>query len=97
MKRHIYTVSRFINPNLSANPFHWIPKGLYQDLRDATNETISSGGTVNNAASGYTNQQMFNSFNSSITTLQGYRTNLLNTTTNTTSGSVTNLFQQYGY
>ena len=90
-------VLEFFDPNLAADPFKWIPKGLYQDLRDATNELIASGGFVNDNVSNYTNQQFFNSFNSGITTMQGYRTNLLNTTTNSTSGSVAILFSAYHY
>lgn len=95
MKRHIYTVSRFINPNLSANPFHWIPKGLYQDLRDAANATDP---VRNDNVSGYyTNQFFFNAFNSGTTTLQGYRTNLLSQNGNNQATQVTSLFSTYGY
>ncbi len=93
---HINVLEIF-DPNLTADPFRWIPQGLYEDLLDTRNETIATGGTVNDAVSNYTNQQMFNAFTSGITTLQGYRTNLLNTTTNPTSGSVTNLFSDYHY
>ena len=52
---------------------------------------------VIDGVSGYTNSQMFNAFGSSITTLQAYKTNLLNTTTNTTSSGVVPLFSLYGY
>lgn len=45
----------------------------------------------------YTNQQMFNTFQSNIYTLQDYRVRLLQTTTNPTSGFVPNLFSQYDY
>ena len=84
----------FFNPNLSADPFHWIPKGLYQDLRDANNET----NPVADIVSGYyTNQRMFTAFSSSITTLQGYRTNLLSQNSNTQATQVTSLFNQYHY
>lgn len=47
--------------------------------------------------SGYTNQQMFNAFQSSIFTLQDYRVRLLQTTTNPTSSHVADLFTQYHY
>ena len=35
---HINVLEGF-NPNYTPDPFKWIPKGLYQDLRDAANET----------------------------------------------------------
>ncbi len=92
---HVDALESF-DPNLSGDPFKWIPKGLYQDLRDATNESRPPQ-AVNDAVTGYSNQQMFNAFGSSITTLQGYRTNLLNTTTNSTSLSVAGLFTEYHY
>lgn len=52
---------------------------------------------VNDSVSGYTNQQMFNAFNSNITNLSGYRTNLLQQNGNNQSAAVTYLFSQYGY
>ncbi len=92
LSSHINLLEDF-SPLRTADPFHWIPQGLYEDLLDTRNEP----NPITDAVANYTNQQFFNAFNSSITTMQGYRTNLLNTTTNTTSGSVANLFQQYGY
>lgn len=89
-------VLEYFDPNYTTDPFYWIPKGLYEDLLDTRNE-IRPPGPVTDNTSAYTNQQMFNAFNSSITTLQGYKTNLLNTTSNSTSGSVNSLFSQYGY
>lgn len=96
LSSHINVLEDF-SPFRTADPFHWIPQGLYEDLLDTRNDNAFNASAVIDNVSGYTNQQMFNSFNSGITTLQGYRINLLNTTTNTTSGSVANLFQQYGY
>lgn len=45
----------------------------------------------------YINQQMFNAFTSSITTLGAYKTNLLNTTTDSTPQNVAGLFNQYHF
>ena len=82
------------SPFRTYDPFHWIPQGLFYDLNDNRNET---GNPVIDQVSGYTNQQMFNAFQSTIYTLQNYRIRLLQTTTNSTSGFVPNLFSQYGY
>ncbi len=89
---HIDVEENF-NPILSSDVFKWIPQGLYQDLRDVTNENFPIIDNVSN----YTNQQMFNNFQSNISTLQNYKIRLLQTTSNSTSASVTNLFSQYGY
>ena len=89
---HINVLENF-DPRYTGDPFHWIPKGLYEDLRDAAN----SNDPVPDNVFGYTNVKMFNAFNSSITTLQGYRTNLLNQNANNQSTDVTALFGQYHY
>ena len=54
---HIYVMEAF-NPNLTADPFRWIPKGLMQDLMDVTNET-NPPGVINDAVSGVTISQLF--------------------------------------
>jgi len=64
-------------------------------LLDVRNETIATGGPIDDNVSGYTNQQFFNAFNSSITSLEAYRQNLPNI--NNQAVEVINLFQQYGY
>lgn len=90
---HINVLEGF-DPTFRADPFYWIPQGLYQDLRDANNETTPVVDTVSGY---YTNQCLFNAFGSNITTVQGYRTNLLNQNSNNQTTQVTSLFQQYGY
>ena len=92
---HIDVVENF-DPNLATDPFRWIPQGLFLDLRDPANEIFPLR-PVNDNVSGYTNQQMFAAFQSNINTLQDYRVRLLQTTTNPTSASVINLFNQYHY
>ena len=92
---HINVLEGF-DPNYSTDPFDWIPQGLYEDLRDATNETNP---ITDNVSGYYTNQMFFTAFSSSITTMQGFRTNLLNQNTGTSAQAtqVTALFNQYHY
>lgn len=85
------------DPNLSTDHFKWIPKGLFYDLLDPANETLLAGNPVNDYVSGYTNAQMFSTFQSNIYTLQDYRARLLQTVANTTSSQVTGLLTQYHY
>ena len=47
---NINVVENF-NPNLPTDFFRWIPQGLFQDLRDVTNE---SGIPIIDQVSGYT-------------------------------------------
>lgn len=89
---HLDVLEAF-DPNLQSDPFNWIPKGLFYDMKDYSNENTP----VVDQVSGYTNQQMFNAFGSSITSLPSYRTNLLQQNNNNQSAAVTNLFGQYGY
>ena len=87
-------VLEFFDPNLASDPFKWIPKGLYEDLRDDNTETRPILDNVNGF---YTNAKMFSAFNSGITTLQGYESNLLNQNGNNQQTQVTYLFTQYHY
>lgn len=87
-------VEENFNPNLTVDRFEWIPQGLFYDLWDPANETNFP---VTDQISGYTNQQMFSAFKSTIYTLQDYRVKLLQQTTNPTSQYVIGLFSQYHY
>lgn len=91
LSSHLIALENY-DPNLSGYPFDWIPKGLYYDMIDTRNETIFP---VSDGVAGYTNQQLFNAFNSNITSLGAYRQNLPNI--NNQAVQVTNLFQQYHY
>ena len=86
-------VEEFFNPNLPSDPFQWIPQGIFHDLRDPANETNFP---VPDQVSGYSNQQMFNAFQSDIYTLQDYRIKLIQQNNSQTS-EIINLFNQYGY
>jgi hypothetical protein len=92
LNSHLVALENY-NPLLSGFPFNWIPKGLFYDMIDTRNESSP----VIDQVSGYTNQQFFNAFSSSITSLGAYRQNLLLQNGNNQSAQVINLFQQYGY
>lgn len=85
------------NPNYTSDPLRWIPQGLYYDLNDNRNDRSSNSSAVVDQVSGFTNQQMYNAFNASVTTLQAYRSNLILLNPNNQTIQVTNLFAQYGY
>ena len=92
--KHIDVLETF-DPNLTADPFRWIPKGLMEDLMDNTNETNFP---VADQVAGFTIAQMFNALQPSVFTLQDYRMMLIQqNTANTTVNQVTNLFSQYHY
>ncbi len=81
------------NPNLSADPFKWIPKGLMEDLIDNTpNETI-----VNDQVTGFTIQKIFSALQSDVSSMQQYRTRFLQQNNNSQQSQVNNLFASYNY
>lgn len=85
------------DPHYTSDVFHWIPKGLYYDMMDTRNDIQFNPLMVDDEVSGYTNQQFFNAFGSSIKDLPAYKQNLLQQNNNNQSIQVINLFQQYGY
>ena len=95
---HINDLENFV-PNVSGAHFSWIPVGLYYDMNDPRNDATAVPRIVNidDQVSGYTNQQFFNAFSSSITSMGSYKTNLLNQNGNNQSTQVTSLFSQYGF
>ncbi|MEO9020950.1 MAG: hypothetical protein ABI237_13155 [Ginsengibacter sp.] len=96
LSSHLNLLENF-NPNSATDHFKWIPTGLFYDLLDPANETLTAGNPVNDLVSGYTNAQMFSTFQSNIYTLQDYKARLLQTVSNPTSSQVTGLFSQYHY
>ena len=87
----------------NEEPNH-IPIGLYHDLIDSGAEPISNnvfgtGSTVvNDNVSGFTNHQMFQCLNSSTTSINDFRTVLINNYLSSTTNSqtdVNNLFLSY--
>lgn len=96
LNSHLNLLEDF-SPFRTNDPFHWIPQGLYYDMVDNRNDIFFNPAAVNDNVLGYTNQQMFNAFQSTIFTLQDYRVNLLQHNGNNQAVEVTNLFNQYGY
>ncbi|HEY1872634.1 MAG TPA: hypothetical protein VGG71_16350, partial [Chitinophagaceae bacterium] len=92
-------VLEYFNPNLLNDAFHWIPKGLMEDLIDDTpNETIVNGYYVNDQVSGYTNQQIFAALQSDVSSLAQYKARLISQNpTNPTNIYINDLFGSYGY
>jgi hypothetical protein len=93
-------VLEFFVPNYTPDPFHWIPKGLMEDLIDNTTEPPSTG--VNDQVSGFTIAQIFSALQSDVTTVQQYKARLILQNPNTTnnpnlSTQITNLFASYNY
>lgn len=88
-------VLEFFNPNLGSDPFRWIPKGLYQDLRD--NTTPSESFPVIDLVSGFTNAQLFNVFNNSLLSVTNYKNNLIYQNSGNQTSNIIALFNQYHY
>ncbi len=81
-----------------------IPIGLYHDLIDGGIESISwnadwsASTTVNDNVSGFTNQMMFNCLNANVSSINDFRTQLINTQLSNTSNTQINvnaLFNSY--
>lgn len=85
------------NPNLSSDPFAWIPKGLMEDLMDNT----PGEQTVNDQVSGFTISQIFNAYQTNVTSVQQYKTTIINQNPvlpgNTTLAQFNNLFASYNF
>lgn len=99
LSSHLASLENF-NPNYTIDPFYWIPKGIYYDLMDSRNDKYATSVIVNldDQSSAYTNQQFFTAFNSGITTIQQYKSNLQQrNVTNPSNAQISNLFFQYGY
>lgn len=86
-------VLEFFDPNLGSDPFNWIPKGLMIDLMDNTPNEFP----MNDQVLGFSIQQIFNGFQSDVTTVQQYRSRFIQQNPNNQTNAVTNLFGQYHY
>lgn len=98
--RHPYIdVDKYFYPNLSSDYFKWIPKGLFQDLRDNRNDLLAvpQRVAINDQVNGFTNQQMFNALQWDITTLAQYQVRFKQQNPNNQTALITNLFGQYNY
>lgn len=87
------------SPNRTADPFNWIPQGLYYDLFDPRNDRAVTGNFLYpiDLVSGYTNQQFFNALDADINNLPAYRQRLLSENSNSQAANVTSLFSFYRY
>ena len=106
-----YTNNQYINgsshvnyledfsPFRTIDPFRWIPDGLYYDMIDNRNDAFASPlrVNINDAVSGYTNQQFFNALESDVKSIPAFRQRLLQQNNNLQATEVTQLFQAYGY
>lgn len=83
-------------PNSNKN-FPWIPRGLFQDLKDNTISEFTDLRTVDDQVSGFTDSQLFNAISSDVRSPQAYRDRLLQQNSNRQSTQVISLFNQYNY
>ena len=89
---HIDVLEAF-NPNLTTDPFRWIPKGLMEDMIDNTiNETI-----VNDQVSGFSIAQIFGALQSDVTSVTQYKTRFLLQNNYAQQIQINNLFTSYHY
>jgi hypothetical protein len=82
-----------------ADPFWWIPQGIYYDLIDNRNDNnaVPRRITLDDNVFSYSNQQFFNALDDDINTLPAYRFRLLSENANRDAAGVTTIFTFYGY
>lgn len=90
---HIDVLEGF-NPNLTADPFKWITKGLMEDLIDNTPTEVFP---VTDNVSGFTITLLFNGLQSDVVTIEQYRARIIQQNPAISSINITNLFGQYNY
>lgn len=82
------------DPNLSSDPFCWIPKGLMWDLMDNTpTETFP----VIDNVTGFTIAQLFNALQSDVTSVPAYKARFIQQNLGNQNANITSLFAQYHY
>jgi hypothetical protein len=86
------------SPNRTADPFRWIPEGIYYDMIDDRNDFAVSGPPlpIDNVLN-YTNQQLFQSLGPNVKSMPQYRNRLLLDNGNNQQNQVIQLFLNYGY
>lgn len=98
MPTHTYinAIENFV-PSLTADPFHWIPKGVMEDLMDDGAEPPPTH--VIDQVSGLTIAQIFAAFQSDITTIPQYKARLLQQigASPTLTANINNLFTSYNF
>ena len=89
-------VLEYYVPSYSTDPFHWIPKGLMEDLMDNGEPTFNT--SVNDQVSGYTISQLFGALQSDVTSIPQYEARLLQQNpSNPTNPYINALFSYYGF
>lgn len=98
LSSHLNLLEDF-SPNRDADPFRWIPQGIYHDMSDDRNDVlqIPQRVDINDEVIGYTNQQFFNALDQDIISMQSFRDRLLSENSNSQSTQVNNLFIDYHY
>ena len=82
------------DPNYTPDPFHWIPKGLMEDMIDNTPNEIRP---IIDNVSGFTISQLFDALQSDVTSVPQYRARFIQQNPNNQTIEITNLFGQYHY
>ena len=91
---HINLLEDFDTDRMN-DPFQWIPQGLFYDLIDNRNDQAFGRVNLNDAVSGYNNQQFFNALDDDIRNFQNYRIRLLNENGNSQAAGVNIIFDFY--
>lgn len=94
LNANLWSLERF-NPNRVEDVHRWIPQGLPYDLLDNRNDFPTP--FVNDNASGFTINQVFNALQPNIQSIPAFRDILLLNSGNVQQVEVNELFQQYGY
>jgi hypothetical protein len=96
---HINYLEDFSPFRVNADPFHWIPTGIYWDLNDNRDDQnqFPVRVPINDDVFGYTNNQLFAALDNDVTSMPQYRIRLLQENSNNQSIQVTTLFSGYGY
>ena len=87
-------VLEFFDPNLTTDPFRWIPKGLMEDMMDNTNEINAP---ITDQVSGFSIQQLYLALQADVNSVPQYRAGLIQQNPGNQTNAVTNLFQEYHY
>ena len=85
------------DPNRAANPFRWIPEGIFYDLIDTRNEPSPVLDGVSNTTVRFTNAQIWNALDADIRSMPQYRDRLIGENPNNQIAQVRALFAEYNY
>ena len=88
---------KYFSPFRTIDPFRWIPDGLYYDMIDNRNDIQFARVPINDAVSGYTNQQFFNALQSDVKSVPAFKARLLLQNSNNQLSGVNQLFTSYHY